>query len=96
MWGLRKKKKRIANFHVLSTYKGIPNRDLMLERHAGVCHYLNKFILFKNVILMPVIKLIFQEKKSIFNVGVNRVVSLPLYWTIILRSRKWKREEEGS
>lgn len=86
----KKKKKRIANFHVPSIDKIFPNRNLMLERHAGVCHYLNKFMLLRNVILMPVIELIFQEKKSILNVGDNRIVSLPPYWTVILRNREWK------
>lgn len=34
----------------------------MLERHAVACHYLHKFMLLKNPILMPLIELIFQEK----------------------------------
>lgn len=63
--GTQKKKKKKEDCKLLVSHpytNFFPNRNLMLERHAVACHYLHKFMLLKNPILMPLIELIFQEK----------------------------------
>lgn len=61
MWGLRKKRNtKLLVFHLYAKF--FSNRNLKIERHDNVCDYLNKFILHRNVILVPVIEHMFWEK----------------------------------